>query len=165
MSKSLLTAFGVAATAGAVTLGMTTGPATADAASVSHTPRTVTIGRRERHRGQPGRRRPRRLRSRRPADRDRRPHRPRRPQGGHQQLHRHLHRRQAAHRRLLTFVYELPGGKIITNGTARLSASGPVFDEQFAITGGTGSYKNASGEVRVLQKTLEQAKVTFKIQR
>lgn len=66
---------------------------------------------------------------------------------------------------LLTFVYELPGGKITTTGTAKLSDSGPVFDEQFAITGGTGKYKNASGEVRVLQETVEQAKVTFKIQR
>ncbi|MET8982761.1 hypothetical protein ABZX85_45015 [Streptomyces sp. NPDC004539] len=66
---------------------------------------------------------------------------------------------------LLTFVYELPGGKITTTGTARLSATGPVFDESFAVTGGTGAYKNASGEVRVRQETMEQAKVTFKIQR
>ena len=41
---------------------------------------------------------------------------------------------------LLTFVYELPDGKITTSGTARLAATGPVFDEQFAITGGTGRY-------------------------
>lgn len=66
---------------------------------------------------------------------------------------------------LLTFVYELPGGKITTAGTAKLSASGPVFDERFAITGGTGTYRNASGEVRVLQETVERAKVTFEIQR
>ncbi|MFJ9900861.1 hypothetical protein ACIQPR_46840 [Streptomyces sp. NPDC091280] len=64
---------------------------------------------------------------------------------------------------LLTFVYELPGGKIATAGTAKLSATGPVFDAQFAITGGTGRYENASGQVRVLQKTVEQARVTFKI--
>ncbi|WP_369373905.1 hypothetical protein [Streptomyces sp. cg36] len=65
---------------------------------------------------------------------------------------------------LLTFVYELADGKITTSGTARLSATGPVFDEQFAITGGTGKYKNARGQVRVLQETVEQAKVTFDIQ-
>lgn len=66
---------------------------------------------------------------------------------------------------LLTFVYELPGGKITTSGTARLSATGPVFDATFAVTGGTGTYKNASGEVRVVQETVERAKVTFRIQR
>lgn len=66
---------------------------------------------------------------------------------------------------LLTFVYELPDGKITTAGTAKLAASGPVFDERFAITGGTGRYKSASGEVRVLQETVEQALVTFEIQR
>ncbi|MFJ9900647.1 hypothetical protein ACIQPR_45720 [Streptomyces sp. NPDC091280] len=66
---------------------------------------------------------------------------------------------------LLTFVYELPGGKITTEGTAKLSATDPVFDEQFAITGGTGAYKSASGQVRVLQETVERAKVTFKILR
>ncbi|MEI5519645.1 hypothetical protein WB401_07390 [Streptomyces brasiliscabiei] len=64
---------------------------------------------------------------------------------------------------LLTFVYELPDGKITTSGTARLSATGPVFDEKFAITGGTGAYKNATGQVRVVQETVEQAKVTFSI--
>ncbi|WP_017626772.1 allene oxide cyclase barrel-like domain-containing protein [Nocardiopsis chromatogenes] len=66
---------------------------------------------------------------------------------------------------MLTFVYELPDGKITTSGTAELSDSGPVFDEKFAITGGTGKYKNASGEVRVQQETMEQAKVTFEIRR
>lgn len=65
---------------------------------------------------------------------------------------------------LLTFVYDLGDGKITTSGTAKLSATGPVFDEQFAITGGTGKYKNARGQVRVLQETVEQAKVTFDIQ-
>ncbi|MDX2911205.1 MULTISPECIES: allene oxide cyclase barrel-like domain-containing protein [Streptomyces] len=64
---------------------------------------------------------------------------------------------------LLTFVYELPDGKITTSGTARLSATGPVFDEKFAITGGTGAYKNATGQVRVVQETVERAKVTFSI--
>ncbi|MDA2803148.1 allene oxide cyclase barrel-like domain-containing protein [Nocardiopsis suaedae] len=66
---------------------------------------------------------------------------------------------------MLTFVYELPDGKITTAGTAQLSDSGPVFDEKFAITGGTGEYKNASGEVRVLQESMEEAKVTFEIRR
>ncbi|MGK5547815.1 allene oxide cyclase barrel-like domain-containing protein [Streptomyces sp. URMC 127] len=66
---------------------------------------------------------------------------------------------------MLTFVYDLgDGNKITTSGTARLNAKGPVFDEQFAITGGTGKYKNARGQVRVLQETVEQAKVTFDIQ-
>ncbi|GGP32599.1 allene oxide cyclase barrel-like domain-containing protein [Streptomyces melanogenes] len=65
---------------------------------------------------------------------------------------------------LLTFVYDLGDGRITTSGTAKLSATGPVFDEQFAITGGTGKYKNARGQVRVLQETVEQAKVTFDIQ-
>ncbi|SPF07203.1 allene oxide cyclase barrel-like domain-containing protein [Streptomyces sp. MA5143a] len=66
---------------------------------------------------------------------------------------------------LLTFVYELPDGKITTSGTATLSATGPVFDERFAITGGTGAYRNATGQVRVVQETVERAKVTFTIQR
>ncbi|MEU3936610.1 hypothetical protein AB0E85_31935 [Streptomyces sp. NPDC029044] len=66
---------------------------------------------------------------------------------------------------LLTFVYELPGGKITTAGTARLASSRPVFDERFAITGGTGRYRNAVGEVRVLQETVERARITFDIQR
>ncbi|MET9413886.1 hypothetical protein ABZY03_06790 [Streptomyces klenkii] len=66
---------------------------------------------------------------------------------------------------MLTFVYDLgDGNKITTSGTARLNAKGPVFDEQFAITGGTGKYKNARGQVRVLQETVERAKVTFDIQ-
>ncbi|MFE0047918.1 allene oxide cyclase barrel-like domain-containing protein [Streptomyces albireticuli] len=66
---------------------------------------------------------------------------------------------------MLTFVYDLGNGnKITTSGTAKLNAEGPVFDEQFAITGGTGKYKNARGQVRVLQETVEQAKVTFDIQ-
>ncbi|MCD9144252.1 allene oxide cyclase barrel-like domain-containing protein [Streptomyces albireticuli] len=66
---------------------------------------------------------------------------------------------------MLTFVYDLGNGnKITTSGTAKLNAKGPVFDEQFAITGGTGKYKNARGQVRVLQETVEQAKVTFDIQ-
>jgi hypothetical protein len=69
-----------------------------------------------------------------------------------------------ATQKLLTFVYELADGKITTSGTARLSATGPVFDEQFAITGGTGKYQNARGQVRVVQETMEQAKVTFRIQ-
>ncbi|MDX3521543.1 allene oxide cyclase barrel-like domain-containing protein [Streptomyces scabiei] len=66
---------------------------------------------------------------------------------------------------LLTFVYELPDGKITTTGTATLSATGPVFDERFAITGGTGAYRDATGQVRVVQETVERAKVTFTIQR
>ncbi|TDC83599.1 hypothetical protein E1193_08445 [Micromonospora sp. KC606] len=65
---------------------------------------------------------------------------------------------------ILTFVYELAGGKITTAGTATLSANGPIFDEQFAITGGTGRYQNARGQVRVVQETVEQAKVTFHIE-
>jgi hypothetical protein len=69
-----------------------------------------------------------------------------------------------ATQKLLTFVYELADGKITTSGTARLSATGPVFDEQFAITGGTGRYQNARGQVRVVQETVDQAKVTFRIQ-
>ncbi|MEU1185378.1 hypothetical protein ABZ464_48785 [Streptomyces sp. NPDC005820] len=65
---------------------------------------------------------------------------------------------------LLTFVYDLGNGnKITTTGTAKLSAKGPLFDEQFAVTGGTGKYQNASGQVRVVQETEELAKVTFKI--
>jgi hypothetical protein len=64
---------------------------------------------------------------------------------------------------LLTFVYELPDGKITTAGTARLSTSSPVFDEQFAITGGTGKYQNARGQVRVVQETVDHAEVTFRI--
>ncbi|MFM9590334.1 allene oxide cyclase barrel-like domain-containing protein [Streptomyces scabiei] len=65
---------------------------------------------------------------------------------------------------LLTFVYELPDGKITTSGTATLSATGPVFDERFAVTGGTGAYRDATGQVRVVQETVERAKVTFTIQ-
>jgi long-subunit acyl-CoA synthetase (AMP-forming) len=42
----------------------------------------------------------------------------------------------------------------------RQAATGPVFDEQFAITGGTGRYQNALGQVRVV----DRAKVTFRIQ-
>lgn len=64
---------------------------------------------------------------------------------------------------ILTFVYELADGKITTAGTAELSATGPIFDEQFAITGGTGKYQNAYGQVRVVQQTTEQATVTFSI--
>lgn len=64
---------------------------------------------------------------------------------------------------MLTFVYELPDGKITTAGTARLSATNPIFDEQFAITGGTGKYQNARGQVRVVQETTDQAKLTFHI--
>ncbi|TDC36082.1 hypothetical protein [Micromonospora sp. KC213] len=64
---------------------------------------------------------------------------------------------------MLTFVYELPDGKITTAGTATLSATRPIFDEQFAITGGTGRYQDARGQVRVVQETVEQAKVTFHI--
>jgi len=65
---------------------------------------------------------------------------------------------------LLTFVYDLGGGnKITTAGTANLSAGSPLFDERFAITGGTGTYKYATGEVRVVQQTEELAKVTFRV--
>lgn len=64
---------------------------------------------------------------------------------------------------MLTFVYALADGKITTAGTARLAATGPVFDEQFAITGGTGRYQHARGQVRVVQETTDQAKVTFRI--
>lgn len=64
----------------------------------------------------------------------------------------------------LTFVCEPPDGKITTSGRARLSASGPVFDERFALTGGTGAYENATGRMRVLREAEEQARVTFTIQ-
>ncbi|MFJ9742031.1 hypothetical protein [Streptomyces sp. NPDC101166] len=66
---------------------------------------------------------------------------------------------------LLTFVYELPDGKITTSRTVRLSTTGPVFDERFAISGSTGAYKGAAGQVRVLQESVEQAKATFSVQR
>jgi hypothetical protein len=66
---------------------------------------------------------------------------------------------------LLTFVYELPDGRITTSGTARLAATGTVFDEQFAITGGTGKYQSPHGNVRVVQETMDHAKLTFHIQR
>lgn len=165
MRKSLLSAFGLAATAGAITLGMTIGPATADATPGSHPHRTVTIEVVEKGTAV-------NLVDVAPADSALGDQligtadligRGGRKVGTSSFIGISTDAKPRT-AELLTFVYELPGGKIITSGTARLSASGPVFDEQFAITGGTGTYQNASGQVRVLQETMEQAKVTFKIQ-
>lgn len=167
MRKRTLPAFGVAAaTAGALTLGLSLAPASADATPASHGHRTITIEAVEKGTAI-------NMVDVAPADsalgdqligtgdligRDGR----KLGTSSFVGISTDARPRTAE---LLTFVYELPGGKITTAGTAKLSASGPVFDERFAITGGTGKYQNASGEVRVLQETVERAKVTFEIQR
>lgn len=165
MRKPLLSVFAVAATAGAFAVGLALGPATADAAPASHPHRTLTIQAIERGTAI-------NMVDVAPAD----------SALGDQLIGTGDLTTPAGRKlgtssfvgvstdakprtaELLTFVYELPDGKITTSGTARLSATGPVFDERFAITGGTGAYKDATGQVRVLQETVEHAKVTFAIQ-
>ncbi|WP_037891343.1 allene oxide cyclase barrel-like domain-containing protein [Streptomyces viridochromogenes] len=165
MRKPLFSVCAAAATAGAFTVGLALGPVTADAAPASHPHRNITIKAVERGTAI-------NMVDVAPAD----------SALGDQLIGTGELTTPAGRKlgtssfvgvstdaeprtaELLTFVYELPDGKITTSGTARLSTTGPVFDERFAITGGTGAYKNATGQVRVLQETVEQAKVTFAIQ-
>lgn len=53
-------------------------------------------------------------------------------------------------------IYQLKQGRITALGYATIKGTNPLFDEQFAITGGTGAYQGARGQVRVVQ-TSEQA--------
>jgi hypothetical protein len=64
---------------------------------------------------------------------------------------------------ICSFVYTLPGGRITTSGEATLSAGTPIFDEAFAVTGGTGIYQRVRGEVRVRQDTTQRALVTLRL--
>lgn len=60
-------------------------------------------------------------------------------------------------------LHDLPGGKITTSGTARLSGKAPLLDEQFAVTGSTGRYANAQVQMRMVQRPGAMATVTFTI--
>jgi hypothetical protein len=60
-----------------------------------------------------------------------------------------------------TVVYALHRGRVTAQGQATITGSHPLFDELFAITGGTGAYQNARGEVRILQSAQTHAELTF----
>lgn len=63
-------------------------------------------------------------------------------------------------------VYELAGGKITTAGTTRPNfTTSPLFDERLAVTGGTGSYRGTSGEVRLVQHSFTEATLTLYLDR
>jgi hypothetical protein len=48
--------------------------------------------------------------------------------------------------------YELPGGMVTSFGTTHpVSGASPVFDTRLPITGGTGRYAGASGELHLVQ--------------
>jgi hypothetical protein len=63
-------------------------------------------------------------------------------------------------------VYELSGGKLVTAGTTRPDfTTSPLFDEQLAVTGGTGIYRGSSGEVRLVQHNFTEATLTINLSR
>jgi hypothetical protein len=63
-------------------------------------------------------------------------------------------------------VYALPGGKITTTGTTHPDSSAtPIFDARLAVTGGTGRFVGAVGELRLVQTTTSQATLTFHLTR
>ena len=62
-----------------------------------------------------------------------------------------------------SLVYELPGGKLTAAGTTHpVTGASPIFDEHVAITGGTGRYVGAIGDVRIVQE-MTGAKLTFNV--
>ena len=63
-------------------------------------------------------------------------------------------------------VYALPDGKITTAGTTHPDSSAtPIFDARLAVTGGTGRFVGAVGELRLVQTTTSQATLTFHLAR
>ena len=63
-------------------------------------------------------------------------------------------------------VYELSGGKLATAGTTRPNfTTSPLFDELLAVTGGTGTYRGATGEVRLVQHSFTEATLTINLSR
>jgi hypothetical protein len=60
-----------------------------------------------------------------------------------------------------TVVYSLRRGRVTAQGTATITGTHPLFDELFAVTGGTRAYQNARGQVRILQSTQTHAELYF----
>lgn len=62
-------------------------------------------------------------------------------------------------------IYRLKQGRITALGYATIVGSTPLFDEQFAITGGTGAYAGARGQVRVVQTSEQAAELYVELQK
>ncbi len=58
-------------------------------------------------------------------------------------------------------VYSLKGGRVTAQGFAKIVGSHPLFDENFAVTGGTKMYQKVRGQVRVLQSSQKDAELFF----
>lgn len=61
-------------------------------------------------------------------------------------------------------TYELPAGRITAQGNATITGQHPLFDELFAITGGTRAYRTTHGQVRIRQLTFDDAELTIDTQ-
>lgn len=61
-------------------------------------------------------------------------------------------------------TYELPSGRITAQGNATVSGQRPLFEELFAITGGTRAYSSARGQVKLLQLTFDEAELSLDIE-
>ena len=64
-----------------------------------------------------------------------------------------------------TVVYSLKGGRVTGQGFAKIAGKQPLFDERFAVTGGTRAYATARGEVRVVQTNQTSAELYLKLRR
>lgn len=62
-----------------------------------------------------------------------------------------------------TTVYDLTGGRVTAQGQATIGRTHPLFDQLFAVTGGTKSYQNVRGQVRIVQNSLTNAELYFSL--
>ena len=62
-------------------------------------------------------------------------------------------------------VFSLKGGRVTAQGYAKITGTAPLFDEKFAVTGGTGDYQRVTGQVRVLQSSGTDAELTLQLNR
>ena len=70
---------------------------------------------------------------------------------------------QAGGRLECTATFVLPRGRIVTQG--EVSYKGVAFTSVGAITGGTGIYRQARGEITIRAANLQEAKVVLNVTR
>lgn len=58
-------------------------------------------------------------------------------------------------------VYVLKDGTVTAQGLANITGKDPLFDDRFAVTGGTGRYTKVRGDVGVLQNSDKEAELYF----
>lgn len=62
-----------------------------------------------------------------------------------------------------TVVYQLAHGDVTAQGVATVGTGRPLFDVLVAVTGGTRTYQNVRGQVRILQQTQTNAELFFRL--